>query len=95
MTRLEAANNRRAEAEAAMAAGDFAAAARDFTLAAEQLEAIWWEMHRSTKSPDAQNMRREASKANRMLRDRDEENGIGARFKMCRNADGGTYLQRA
>lgn len=64
MTRLEAANARRAEADAAMTAGDYAAAARDYTLAAEQLEAVWHEMHgtRGT-SPDAQNMRNEARRA--------------------------------
>jgi hypothetical protein len=66
MTNLEAANARRAEAEAAIAAKDYAAAARGFTWAAEQLEKVWWEMHRSTNSPDAQNMRREASKAIRL-----------------------------
>jgi len=57
MTRIQAANARATEADAAMQRGDFAAAARGYTHAAEQLEAIWWEMHRTTKSPDAQNMR--------------------------------------
>lgn len=63
MTRIQAANARATEADNAMARGDYAAAARGYTLAAEQLEAIWWGMHRSTKSPDAQNMRRLASLA--------------------------------
>ena len=61
MTRIQAANARVNEADTAMARGDFAAAARDYTLAADQLEAIWWEMHRSTNSPDAKNMRKLAS----------------------------------
>lgn len=63
MTRIEAANARTAEAEAAMQRKDYAAAARDYTLAAEQLEAIWHQMHGTTKSPDAANMRRAASRA--------------------------------
>jgi hypothetical protein len=63
MTNLQAGNARRAEAEAAMAAGNYAAAARDFTLAAEQFEKVWWEMHRTTNSPDAQGMRTAARKA--------------------------------
>jgi hypothetical protein len=66
MTNLEAGNARRAEAEAAMAAGNYAAAARDFTIAAEQFEKVWWEMHRSTNSPDAQGMRAAAIKAIRL-----------------------------
>jgi hypothetical protein len=57
MTRIEAAQARRNEAEAAMTAGDYAEAARCFTWAAEQFEAIWWEMHRSTKCPTAIKMR--------------------------------------
>jgi hypothetical protein len=57
MTRIEAANARRTEAEAAMAACDYAEAARCYTWAAEQHEAIWWEMHRSTKCPTAIKMR--------------------------------------
>ena len=68
MTNLQAANARRTEAEAAEAAGDYAAAARDYTLAAEQLVNVWWQMHRSTNSPDAVHMRR---KAVQMIRLRD------------------------
>jgi len=63
MTNLQAGNARRAEAEAAMAAGNYAEAARCYTWAAEQFEKVWWEMHRTTKSPDAQGMRTEARKA--------------------------------
>jgi hypothetical protein len=63
MTNLQAGNARRAEAEAAMAAGNYAEAARCYTWAAEQFEKVWWEMHRTTKSPDAQAMRAEARKA--------------------------------
>jgi hypothetical protein len=63
MTNLQAGNARRAEAEAAMAAGNYAEAARCYTWAAEQFEKVWWEMHRTTKSPDAQGMRAEARKA--------------------------------
>lgn len=66
ITNLQAANARRAEAEAAMAAGNYNAAAADFTRAAEQFEKVWWEMHRSIKSPDAQNMRAAAIKAIRL-----------------------------
>jgi hypothetical protein len=63
-TRLDAANARKTEADAAFKAGNYAAAARDYTLAAEQLEAIWWEMHGERgASPDAQNMRRAAREA--------------------------------
>jgi hypothetical protein len=64
MTRIEAANDRTAEGDAAMTRGDYAAAARAYTHAAEQLEAIWWDMHRERgNSPDAQNMRRKAREA--------------------------------
>jgi len=64
MTRLEAANARSAEAELAWSKGDYAAAARDFTLAAEQFEHIWHEMHKQQgTSPDAGNMRRRAREA--------------------------------
>jgi len=70
MTNLEAGNARRAEAYASMNAGDYAAAARGYTHAAEQFERVWWEMHRTTKSPDAQIMRQEASKA---IRARDQK----------------------
>lgn len=66
MTSLESGNARRAEAEAEMSAGNYAAAARYFTQAAEQFEKVWWEMHRSTKSPDAQGMRTAAIKAIRL-----------------------------
>lgn len=66
MTNLEAGNARRIEAIAAMNAGDFAEAARCYTWAAEQFEKVWWEMHRTVKSPDAYNMRQEASKAIRL-----------------------------
>lgn len=63
-TRIDAANARTAEGEAAWTAGDYAAAARDFTLAAEQLEAIWHDMHgHRGASPDAGNMRRRAREA--------------------------------
>ena len=68
MTNLQAGNARRAEAEAALNSGDYAAAARDFTLAAEQFEKVWWAMHGTTKSPDAQNMRN-AARAAIQLRD--------------------------
>lgn len=60
MTNLEAGNARRMEAEAAMAAGDYHAAARDYTLAAEQFEKVWWQMHGTTASPDARSMRQMA-----------------------------------
>jgi hypothetical protein len=63
MTNLEAGNARRAEAEAAMAAGNYAEAARCYTWAAEQFEKVWWEMHQTTRSPDAQGMRAAARKA--------------------------------
>lgn len=63
MTNLEAGNARRKEADAAMAAGDYAEAARCYTWAAEQFEKVWWEMHRTTNSPDAYGMRTEARKA--------------------------------
>lgn len=63
MTNLQAGNARRAEAEAAMAKGNYAEAARCFTWAAEQFEKVWWEMHRTTKSPDAQMMRNSARSA--------------------------------
>lgn len=63
-TRLEAALARTSEAEAAWLNGDYAAAARDFTLAAEQFEAIWHEMHGERgASPDAGNARRQAREA--------------------------------
>jgi hypothetical protein len=63
-TRIEAANARAAEGEAAWTAGDYGAAARDFTLAAEQFEAIWHEMHgHRGASPDAGHMRRRAREA--------------------------------
>ena len=68
MTNLQAGNARRAEAEAAMTAGNYAEAARCFTWAAEQFEKVWWDMHRTTKSPDAQNMRN-AARAAIQLRD--------------------------
>lgn len=63
MTNLEAAKARQAEADAAMARGDYAEAARGYTHAAEQLEKVWWQMHGTTKSPDAINMRRSAREA--------------------------------
>ena len=66
MTHLEAGNARRAEADVAMMAGDYAEAARCYTLAAEQFEKVWWDMHRSTNSPDAQGMRTAARKAIRL-----------------------------
>ena len=66
MTHLEAGNARRAEADAAMMAGDYAEAARCYTWAAEQFEKVWWEIHRSTNSPDAQGMRTAARKAIRL-----------------------------
>lgn len=69
MTNLQTANARRTEAEAAMAAGDYAEAARCFTWAAEQYEKVWWEMHRSTKCPHAIKMRALSGQAMR-LRDR-------------------------
>jgi hypothetical protein len=62
-TDLEAANARAAEAQAAWDRADYAAAARDWTKAAEHLENVWWAMHRTTKSPDAANMRRNARAA--------------------------------
>ena len=63
MTNLEAGNARRAEADIAMAAGNYAEAARCYTWAAEQFEKVWWEMHGTTRSPDAQGMRAAAVKA--------------------------------
>lgn len=66
MTNLEAANARRTEAEAAMARGDYAAAARNYALATEQLVNVWWAMHGTTNSPDAANMRRKAVAAIRL-----------------------------
>ena len=66
ITNLEAANARRTEAEAAMLEKNYAEAARCYTWAAEQFEKVWWEMHRTTKSPDAYNMRQEASRAIRL-----------------------------
>jgi hypothetical protein len=68
MTRIQVANDRAREADNAMSRGDYVAAARNYTHAAEQLEAIWWAMHRSTKSPEAQNMR---SLANIAIKQRD------------------------
>jgi hypothetical protein len=62
-TDLEAARARATEAQAAWNAGDYAAAARDWTKAAEHLENVWWQMHRTTNSPDAANMRRAARAA--------------------------------
>lgn len=69
MTPIQAAQARRTEAEAAMAAGNYAEAARCYTWAAEQFENIWWEMHRSIKCPTAIKMRALSVQAIR-LRDR-------------------------
>jgi hypothetical protein len=66
MTNLEAGNARRAEAEAAMAVGNYGEAARCFTWAAEQFEKVWFEMHRTTNSSDAQGMRNAARRAIRL-----------------------------
>lgn len=62
-TLIEAARARATEAQAAWNRGDFAAAARDWTKAAEHLESVWWQMHQNTNSPDAANMRRSARAA--------------------------------
>ena len=62
-TDLEAARARAIEAQAAWDRGDYAAAARDWTKAAEHLDNVWWQMHRRTGSPDAANMRRSARAA--------------------------------
>jgi hypothetical protein len=80
-TRIEAANARATEAKQAWDRGDYAEAARDYTLAAEQLEAIWHGMHggRGT-SPDAGNMRREARAA--ILRRDAQENRIVLKGKI-------------
>lgn len=62
--RAKAAAARASEAQAAFDAGEYASAARDFTLAAEQFEAIWHEMHGERgASPDAGIMRRAAREA--------------------------------
>lgn len=63
---VQAANARLAAAIEAEARGDFAAAARDFTLAAEQFVGVWWAMHRNTNSPDAANARRDAVRCIRL-----------------------------
>ena len=76
MTHLEAGNARRAEAEAAMASGNYAEAARCYVWAAEQFENSWYEMHRHQgKSPDATMMRQSAAKA---IRARNAENTAAA-----------------
>lgn len=78
--RAKAAAARAAEAQAAFDAGDYAAAARDFTLAAEQLEAIWHEMHGERgASPDAGIMRRSAREA---IQRRDNEKHGHPRIKL-------------
>lgn len=73
ITRLEAAQARLDEADAAFNAGEYADAARDYTLAAEQLEAFWRETGGTRgQCIDAQNMRRRASMAV-MIRDQQTE----------------------
>ena len=73
MTRLEAAQNRVNEADAAMIAGDWAAAARDYTLAAEQYQgAMWEEAENNAPYMWARDM---ASKAIE-LRDAQERSGV-------------------
>lgn len=63
-TRIEAANSFAALGDKAMQEQDWAAAARHYTHAAEQLEAIWHAMHgQRGASPDAGNMRRAAREA--------------------------------
>jgi hypothetical protein len=63
MDRYQAARLRQAEAEKAWHDGDYAAAARNFTLAAEQLEAAWNEERQDGTSPAAAHMRACASEA--------------------------------
>jgi len=63
MTDLQAANARRAEAEAAIKLGHYAEAARCYVQAAEMLDKVSWSKYRQLNGPDAASMRALAAEA--------------------------------